>query len=78
MRLLMRVRDSILSMLPKPITQTIVNLGLPLSGMYGLYWNKGFSFSELSAIYSDTGMEIIDCKWLKERFLVAITASPLP
>lgn len=72
------VRDTLFDSLPTLVREKMLKskLFVPFSWGYGLFWNKGFSFSNISEIYDAASMHIIWLKKLSDENLIAVAARP--
>jgi hypothetical protein len=77
-RLLMRVRDTIFDLLPTSVAEKMIGskVHIPFSGSYGIFRNRGFSFSDVSKTYDAASMHITWSKKLSDENLIAVAALP--
>jgi ubiquinone/menaquinone biosynthesis C-methylase UbiE len=76
-RMLLYARDTLFDLLPTAITQRMDHLQVPCAGGYGIFHNKGFSFSEVSKIYDAASMQITWSKRFSDANHIAVTATPV-
>ena len=72
----MNVRDTIFDLLPASVAENMVKLHAPFAGDYGIFHNKGFSFSDVSNIYNAASMHISWSEKFSDENLIAVAALP--
>lgn len=77
-RFLYYLWDAVFDSLPTSVREKMFKskLHIPFFNYYGLFWNKGFSFSDISEIYDTASMHIIWLKKLSDENLFAVATRP--
>jgi len=74
-RKLLAVRDMVFDALPGAVARKAARLGVPCARGYGLFRNRGFTFSEIYGIYDMASMRIIWSHKFAERQIIAVVAT---